>query len=59
MNAIPPAYRPRELGSNQKRWMERQGWVDRRIVRTKQHAEWCREECSAYVCSCQTKEKPE
>lgn len=32
MNASPKAYRPRALGDNQKRWMERQGWIDRRKV---------------------------
>lgn len=59
MNAIPPAYRPRELGSNQKRWMERQGWVDKRIVRTKSHRKDCPHvhTVSAYICSCQEEPK--
>jgi hypothetical protein len=59
MNAIPKAYAPRGLGPNQQRWMERKGWIDRRIIRTKSHHKDCRETCSAYVCSCQAiKEQP-
>jgi len=56
---IPVAYRPRDLGPNQRRYMQDQGWVDRRIIqRTKVHKPWCHETCSAFVCTCQTEEKP-
>ncbi len=34
INRVPAAYRPADLGPNQQRYLERKGWVDRRIVRT-------------------------
>lgn len=54
MNAIPPVYRPRGLGPNQRRFMERQGWIDKRVVRTKFHAKDCPHvhTLSAYLCDC-------
>jgi hypothetical protein len=59
MNAIPKVYAPRGLGPNQHRWMERKGWVDRRIVRTKTHRPDCPHvhNVSAYICSCQEQPK--
>lgn len=62
MNALPKAYntRPGELGPRTRRYMEAQGWLDRRRVvqRTWAHKDWCNERCSAPVCTCQTKDKP-
>jgi hypothetical protein len=64
MNAVtkvPAAYRPRDLGPNQRRFMERQGWIDHRIIRTKSHAPDCPHvhDVSAYICSCQEKPNAE
>lgn len=61
ISSVPAAYRPRELGPSQRRWLEQKhpGIGRNRVVRTWSHKSWCNERCSAPLCECQTKEKPE
>jgi hypothetical protein len=60
INSIPAAYRPRGLGPNQQRWLERKfPQITKNVVRTKSHHKDCPHvhTVSAYVCGCNVIER--